>query len=298
MEINRSNIANLNRGYRANFQAGFAGVAPTWQLIASEITSTTSEEIYSWLGAFPRMRKWIGERVIKSLAMSQYKIRNESWEDTVSVPRDAVEDDLYGIFAKPMEGLGQAAAEHPDELVWAALAAGFTEECYDGQAFFDTDHPVGDPAKNNVVSVSNLQTGAGPAWFLADLRRPLKPMVFQKRKAVEFVPKTNVTDDNVFFGKELIWGADARYATGYGFWQMIRASKAALNSDNFNAGRIAMMQQVSDEGGKLGVMPTHLVIGPSLSKEARALITAEYGANGASNVDKGLVQVIESPWLD
>lgn len=298
MDITRQNIANLTQGFRANFQAGFAGVTPSWPQVATETTSTTSEEIYAWLNAFPRMREWIGPRVINSLSQSQYKIRNRSWEDTVSLPVDAVEDDQYGIYSLPMQGLGQSAAEHPDELVWAALATGFTAECYDGQAFFDVDHPVGDKAKNSVVSVSNYQAGAGAAWFLIDARRPLKPIIFQKRKALQFVSKTKIDDDNVFFGKELIWGADARYATGYGFWQVAFGSKADLTSDNFNAARTAMMKFTNDEGGKLGVKPTHLVIGPSLSKAARQLLTAEYGANGASNVDKALVQVIESPWLD
>jgi phage major head subunit gpT-like protein len=298
MDITRQNIANLTQGFKTNFMTGFAGVTPTWPQVATETNSTTAEEVYAWLNAFPRMREWIGSRVIRSLSQSQYKIRNRPWEDTVSLPVDAVEDDQYGIYAKPMEGLGQAAAEHPDELVWKQLADGFTGECFDGQAFFDVDHPVGDKAKNNVVSVSNMQAGAGPAWFLIDSRRPLKPIIFQKRKAVQFVAKTKVDDDNVFFDKELIWGADARYATGYGFWQVAFGSKADLTSDNFNAARTAMMQFTNDEGGKLGIKPTHLVIGPSLGKKARALLTAEYGANGASNVDKGLVDVIESPWLD
>lgn len=298
MEITRQNIANLTQGFKTNFMAGFAGVTPTYQQICTEVQSTTSEEVYAWLNSFPRMREWIGARVINSLSQSQYKIANRTWEDTVSLPTEKVEDDQYGLYAKPMEGLGQAAAEHPDELVWAQLANGFTGECFDGQAFFDSDHPVGEKAKNNVVSVSNMQAGAGPAWFLVDLRRPLRPIIFQQRRAARFISKTKVDDDNVFFDKELIWGADARYATGYGFWQVAFGSKAELNSDNFNAARTAMQQFTNDHGAKLGIKPTHLVIGPSNSKAARQLLTAEYGANGASNVDKGLVEVIESPWLE
>ena len=39
------------------------------------------------------------------------------------------------------EEMGRAAATHPDELVFETVANGFTEECFDGQPFFDTDHP-------------------------------------------------------------------------------------------------------------------------------------------------------------
>lgn len=298
MQITRQNLINLNQGYRTNFQAGFAGVAPSWNRVATEVPSTTAEEIYPWLGAMPRMREWIGPRVIRSLAEHAYRIANRTWEDTVSVPAEKVEDDQYGIYAPVFSALGQAAAEHPDELVWSALKAGFSTNCHDGQFFFDTDHPVGNPDIKPVVSVSNMQAGAGAAWFLLDTTRPLKPLIFQKRKAIKFVSKTKVDDDNVFFDKELIWGADARYAVGYGFWQVAFGSKATLNSDNFNAAREAMMSHVNDEGGKLGIKPNLLVVGPSNSRAARQLLTAEYGANGASNVDKSLVEVFETPWLD
>ena len=43
--------------------------------------------------------------------------------------------------------------------------------CYDGQNFFDTDHPVGEQGSQETVS--NVQTGAGPAWYLLDTTRPV-----------------------------------------------------------------------------------------------------------------------------
>jgi phage major head subunit gpT-like protein len=297
MIINRSNIANLNQGFKTSFLAGFAGVTPTYQQIVTEVTSTTAEEVYAWLNALPGMREWIGPRVIKSVSDSQYKIRNRDWEDTISVERTKVEDDLYGIYTPIFSELGRVAAVHPDQLVWQTLLGGFTAECFDGQYFFDTDHPVGTKETGTVTSVSNVQAGSGNPWFLVDLSRALKPIIFQKRKAVQFVPKTKVDDDNVFFDKELIWGADARYATGYGFWQLAFASKAELTSANLNAARTAMMSLKNDEGEKLGIKPTHLIVGAGNSQTARQLINAEL-INATTNTDRNLVQIIESPWLD
>lgn len=297
MIINRSNIANLNQGFKAAFQAGFAGITPTYQQIVTEVTSTTAEEIYAWLNALPGMREWIGTRVIKSVSDSQYKIRNRDWEDTISVDRNKIEDDVYGIYTPIFNELGRAAAAHPDKLVWQTLLGGFTAECFDGQNFFDTDHPVGTKEAGTLASVSNLTAGTGNPWFLVDLSRALKPIIYQKRKAVQFVQKTDVRDDNVFFDRELIWGADGRYATGYGFWQLAHASKAALTSENLNAARTAMMALKNDEGEKLGVKPTHIIVGASNSQAARQLLNAET-INATTNVDRNLVQIIESPWLD
>jgi len=59
-------------------------------------------------------------------------------------------------------------------------------------------------------------------WYLMDSSLPIKPFLFQNRKSPEFVSKINMNDDNVFWNKEYVWGADARAAAGYGPWWLIR----------------------------------------------------------------------------
>ena len=60
-----------------------------------------------------------------------------------------VEDDKIGLYNPSIQMLGESAALHPDELVYGLLANGFTEKCYDGKAFFATDHPVGKDKASN-----------------------------------------------------------------------------------------------------------------------------------------------------
>ena len=62
------------------------------------VHSTTSEEHYPWLGDIADLREWIGDRVVNSLALHDYAIRNKKYEKTIGVKRDAVEDDTYGVF--------------------------------------------------------------------------------------------------------------------------------------------------------------------------------------------------------
>ena len=45
--------------------------------------------------------------------------------------------------------LAQSAAMHPDELVFALLASGFSAKCYDGKPFFSDAHQVGKSAVSN-----------------------------------------------------------------------------------------------------------------------------------------------------
>lgn len=55
-------------------------------------------------------------------------------------------------------------------------------------------------------------------WYAFDTRQPIKPFIYQIRQPVQLVSKTSVTDDNVFWQKEFVWGIDARAAVGYGPW--------------------------------------------------------------------------------
>jgi len=267
MIINRSNLDHLTRGFKASFQRGFAGVAPLWGKVATLVPSSTASEDYGWLGKIPGMREWIGDRQINNLKQHDYNIKNKSFENTVGVDRDHIDDDQFGIYAPMMETLGQTAAEHPDILVFGLLAAGFATRCYDGQYFFDADHPV-IGADGETASVSNLQAGSDAPWFLLDTRRPLKPLIYQERKKPNFVALNQDTDENVFMRKEYLYGVDSRCNVGFGFWQMAFGSKAALSAENFEAAYAAMGAFKGDHGSPLGVRPNLLVVGPRSSSTA------------------------------
>jgi phage major head subunit gpT-like protein len=52
-------------------------------------------------------------------------------------------------YAQQAQGAGQSAAELPADIIGRLMSLGFTSLCYDGQYFFDTDHPVGDNVASN-----------------------------------------------------------------------------------------------------------------------------------------------------
>ncbi len=74
--------------------------------------------------------------------------------------------------------MGHLARQHPDELLFGLLKSGFTELCFDGQYYFDTDHPAPDAA-SNIVSVSNMQAGANEPWYLLDTSRAIRPPIYR-----------------------------------------------------------------------------------------------------------------------
>lgn len=296
MDINRATLDALTTGFRKDYSTGFAGVSPMWNKVATRIPSSTSKNTYVWLGDFPGMREWIGDRQIKKFAEHDYSITNKDFEQTIGVERNTIEDDEFGIYGPMFTEMGRAAAVHPDQLVFATMAAGFDTPCYDGQNFFDTDHPVG--TEGNMATVSNMQAGGGAPWFLLDTSRSLKPFIFQERKKPSRLIRMDKEDDeNVFMRKQFIYGIDSRCNTGYGFWQMAYASKAALDATNFTAARAAMRALTDDEGKPLGIEPRLLVTGVSNSDAAEEILKPERNAAGATNILKGAVEHVVVPWL-
>lgn len=289
--VNRENLNTIYTGFKTAFQGAFSGVSPDWNKVATLVPSATKTEDYAWLSQWPKLREWIGDRQIKSIAASGYQITNKKFESSVGIPRDDIEDDTYGVFTPLFSEMGYAAATHPDELVFALLAAGATTECYDGQYFFDTDHPVG------AGTVSNNLGGAGTAWYLLDTSRPLKPLIFQRRKDYSLKAMTDEKDEAVFMRDDYRYGVDARCNVGFGFWQMAVRSGQTLDETNYGNARAAMMAFKSDEGRPLGVKPTLLVVPPALEAAALKLVQAENNAAGASNIYRNSAQVLVCPWL-
>ena len=195
---------------------------------------------------------------------------------------------------------GYSAAQLPDEIVMDLVSQGFTNLCFDGQSFFDTDHEVAGASVSNkgtaalsvatqaaviasygaartamrkfkddegrplnitpnvllvppaleavalaIVNNDRLDDGkANPykgtaevvvdarltsdtAWFLLDTTKAVKPFIYQERKAPVFVSQTDMNADDVFSRKKYKFGAEARAAGGYGFWQLAFGSTGA-----------------------------------------------------------------------
>lgn len=149
MIINQANIHGLTAAYSAAFNKTLGETKTHYKEIATEVPSSTSENNYAWLGQMSGMREWIGEREIQHISEYGYTIKNKKFERTQGVPREAIEDDQYGVYSPMFSMMGEEAALHPDELVFDLLTKGFKTNCYDGKPFFAADHKSGDTVFSN-----------------------------------------------------------------------------------------------------------------------------------------------------
>lgn len=296
MQINAANLDALRVGFKTNFQAGLGAAASQYLRIATVVPSTTAENRYGWLGKVPGLREWIGPRQVQNLSEFDYSIVNKSYEQTIGVDRDDIEDDNLGTYAPLFTTMGESVGNHPDLITFALLKAGFTTNCFDKQYFFDTDHPVINEDKT-VSSVANTDGGAGTPWFLLCTKKALKPLIFQDRKKPQFVAKDNPTDDNVFMNKEFLYGTEARRNVGFGFWQMAWGSKQTLDAAHYATARAAIMGFKGDYGMPLGLVPDLLVVPPSLESQANKIVKNLLVNGGETNEWAGTAEVMVCPWL-
>lgn len=296
MLINEGSLNLVFNGFKTVYTDAYMKAPVNWDKIAMTVPSSSRDETYGWLGQFPQLREWVGPRHVHKLQNQSFKIVNRQFESTISVSKNDISDDRIGIFKPMFSEMGHLARNHPEELIFSLLADGFSTPCYDGQNYFDADHPQTNK-DGAEITVSNTQAGAGPSWYLMDTSRAVRPIVWQEREPYDFVSKTSPTDDNVFMNNEFLYGVGARVNAGFGLWQLAFGSKADLTPTNYAAARAAMMDFRSDDGRILGVNPTTLVVPPTLEWDALNIVNTELSTGGESNPWKGTADLIVTPYV-
>jgi phage major head subunit gpT-like protein len=141
----------LTKGLKAIFMKAYNETAAVSIVprIATIVPSDSDSEDYSWLGATPGVREFLGEREARDLANFNYNIKNKTWENTIGVKRTDLEDNKLGMLKIRIQDLAAKAARYPEKLLCSFLtgalgSAAWPYLCYDGQGLIDTDHPAPD----------------------------------------------------------------------------------------------------------------------------------------------------------
>ena len=297
-------VQALMKDINLSVEKGLKSAAPDLDSLAVQTKSSTAASVYPFLGSFPQLEEWVGPRQAKSMKNHAFTIPNKKWETTIEIDRDAIEDDLtHATSLAMMQGelAGETVRLQMTEMIAGMLKDGETTACYDGQYFFDVDHPLypNHDGTGSAVNQGNYQAGAEMPWYLFDLSRSaLKPFIFQMRQATRFDALTQTHQSEVFKTDKIQVGLSRRCNAGYAFWQFAFKSKETLSEANLWAA-IASMRTLKKDGGKpIGIRPTHLLVPPALEKTARQLMEMPMNASGASNVNATLgVQVMVSPYI-
>ena len=296
MDINRANMDVLFKSFNTAFTEGmqrgrqlageYANEYLSFADLAMSVPSSTAVEVHAWLNQIPGFRQWLGDRQKKDISTNKLEVTNLDWEDTISVPRNDILDDRYGIYTPLFTLLGQEGAEDALWLDMAMDALIANGQWVDAKAFFHATRTYGAQTIANLttsaLSSATLETAiatmlaykgpeanplgvipvtlvVGPSlrdtawdllvnqfvssgtgkggaiqnrtkgratmkihpkltgayanyWYLLGMKGGMKPVGVQRRALPQLVAKDAVTDDNVFFNKEFVYGTDARGA--------------------------------------------------------------------------------------
>lgn len=292
--INAEILHALKTSLSAAFTRGVGKVKPQFRSIATVIPSSGASNTYGWLDDFPGIKEWVDERQLATLKQMGYSIANKTWESSIEVKREDIEDDQLGQYSVISEQFGRDVTMFPDSLSFKMLCSGFTTACYDGQYFFDSDHPVGSATVSNLVG-TGLETGE--PWFLVDSTQALLPVIYQDRRPFNFTELDDLNSEQVFKNNKFAFGTDGRCNAGFGFWQVAVGSKAPLTQENYEKA-VELLQSVTRTNGEpLGMEPSLLVVGKKNRAAAKGLIEAVNNASGASNIYYKDVDLLISPYV-
>jgi phage major head subunit gpT-like protein len=193
--------------------------------IASAVPSNTRIEHYPMVALTGRMKEWIDNRTIQDLAAFAASVQNVTYEHTVGVKREDIEDDTTGAYSLAIQQQAALGVLEPwlqieDELGTNAFS---TSLGYDGLAFFSTAHlwkGAYETVQSNTTTMglSRTQVYAGirqMSTFKGPDGLPLmvEPTHFLYAPALEsqvdllfnvqfaFDPSTNQQVSNTLFGK-------------------------------------------------------------------------------------------------
>ncbi len=159
-------------GFKSIFQKTFNDTESLGDRLATRIKSNALSEHYVWLGNFPNMKEWIGERELKKLEDFGYSLKNKLYEATVEVPNIHLEYDKVGLYAPAIQQMAINAKEFGGDLVGQILLNATDSEkgkCYDGKPFYSDAHEVGTDTVSNVGSgvLNDVNLLAAHAFMLS-----------------------------------------------------------------------------------------------------------------------------------
>ena len=122
-------------------------------MIAPVSTNTVELPFIDDLG--DGLREWTRSvKNIEKLSGGKHSVSVKSYEKTIGIRREDIEDDNIGLYSPAIASLADNVRTNNEKIIADLLINGGTNECFDGEAFFSSTHP-----SNSSDTFSNLMSG-------------------------------------------------------------------------------------------------------------------------------------------
>jgi phage major head subunit gpT-like protein len=152
--INDKQLQELEQSVQAKWTEAFVA-EPQTQLnsLATRYTSTTASNNYAFLEALGSWSEWHGARQFKDIASDDYKVINRTYESSIKMPREQIEDDQVGMYMDIVPSMVSGWFKKQQALIFNVLTS--NPLAYDGVALFSTSRTYG-----TGNTISNTTTSA------------------------------------------------------------------------------------------------------------------------------------------
>lgn len=206
-EFMQGKMAAEERVFPANYES-----------FVSKVPSTTKVETHLYMSALPRLYEFKGYSPAVRANDYEYTVTNKEYRiGPISVRKTDLDDDKAGGYLKLIQSLPQQGQKDIGYRTLAHLAAGTTNLCFDGTAFFANSHSVG--SGDNLDTANMAASDAATHKIIAlNLTNPaFKPVLFQDRESLSGL-MTDADTPAAAKLKEYEYWADCRFGLGYGYW--------------------------------------------------------------------------------
>lgn len=188
-----------------------------FEVFTSKIPSTVRVETQTYMSNLPRLREFNGYVPFARLASSTYTIENKEYRTGLTVRKTDLDDDQVGGYLRSINALPALAQKDIGFRILDKLAAGTTDLCFDGSAFFAGSHTIG--SGDNLDTFDGGAQDAATHYVIACIcNNPvIKPVIFQDRESLSSLLTTADTPQAALL-KEYEYWCDCRFGLGYGFW--------------------------------------------------------------------------------
>lgn len=184
----------------------------------TKMSSTTKVETHTYMSNLPRLYEWKGVNAVTKLVDHTYTVANKEYRiGPVGVRKTDLDDDQVGGYLRSINALPMRAQKDIGHRVLAHLAAGTTNLCFDGSAFFANSHTFG---TGDNLDTADLAANDGVTHKIIAMiveNPAVKPVIFQDREALSSL-LTDAETPQAALQKEYLYWCDTRFGLAYGFW--------------------------------------------------------------------------------
>lgn len=189
-----------------------------YEPFTTSMPSTVKVETHTYMSNLPRLKRFKGYSPTVRLEDKTYTIPNYEWRiGPVAVKSTDLDDDQIGGYLKSVKAMPARAQKDIGHQVMAHLAAGTTNLCFDGTAFFADSHTFGTGDNLDTANVAASDGATHKIVALITDNEAIKPVIFQDRESLSGLD-TDADTPQARLKKDYSYWSDCRFGLGYGFW--------------------------------------------------------------------------------